>query len=301
MNLEELVKNPNPLILSHTEIDRFQLSTGCPVGCSHCSRDPSANHIAFMDPQNFLNSLEILNTIKQRMWLDLLANYVVTDTDSEPFLGKNLVEFCRILLDKTGRQFYLLTSGLPFNDSFRKSADSIVDSPYLVHKVSITISHFSRLAETSLQRYTETLTEVVHLLSPLMQHNKLVLSPQYNEEDEGGLHSMHKTLDTFGKIVRNAGLSERELEGIVFPRPVIGLGRASTKLNVKRQAKCRIEAESPSPSISNREPERPYSGMITIGGVLMVCKSTRASLNAISWKPAGAIFRRQNVLSEARV
>ncbi len=65
----------------------------------------------------------------------------------------------------------------------------------------------------------------------------------------------------------------------IFPRPVIGLGRAGTLLEIRKNATYRIEAEDPSPIISTRETERPYSGLVDIKGNLLYLEAPRAILN----------------------
>jgi len=201
-----------------------------------------------------------------------------------------------MLASIAGRRFYLLTSGLPFNSTFEKNARELSEKPDLVERISITISRFPKLAENDLERYVESLAKSVKVLKPLLDKGKLVFSPQYNEEDSTAFHSMERTLTTYKQIVERSGLRESDVRDFTFPRPVIGLGRAETKLKVRKQANYRIEAEQPSPVISTREKERPYSGMLASSGVLMVCRAPRASLNASNWQDAGKVFQRRALL-----
>ena len=49
-------------------------------------------------------------------------------------------------------------------------------------------------------------------------------------------------------------------------------------LGVSKKGDYRIEAETPAPAISTREKERPYSGIVTIDGKVMINRSKRGML-----------------------
>lgn len=299
MDIVDALEKENLEVRSQVEIDRVQLGIGCPVGCVHCSRDPVRKRTWFMDADEFERIIKIGIQIKPT----LLARYLLTDSDFDPFQNPDIVTICKLLLDHTGIRFYLLTSLLPPTTELRQSADYLASHPDLIERIAITISHFPLLVKTNYDQYINAVTDGVRRFLPLMKQNKLVLSPQFNDEDLHELYSEEKVMQTFSKIIARLGLEMTDVAHITYPRPVIGLGRAKTALFVKKDIQTRIEAElshGQSPIISVREQERPYSGMLARGGVFMVCKSPRAMLNAIDWKPAGEIFSKKSGLIEGR-
>ncbi len=275
VQLEEALEKVGPEVLRKIEIDTFQLNQGCPRACDHCSQDPETR-LRNVSPGSFKCYVESVRKINEQIGNDLLARYLLTATDSDPFLHSHLAELVQSLCETTGKRFYLLTSGWFLRDTFQQNAEWIVEHPDTVEKVSLTLSNYPT-NPASLFDNMDQLVNAVRTLSKLPE-DKFIISPQYTENIDGyHIHSQKQGEDLLSYVLKRAGLSRVDFEGRIFPRPIIGLGRALTTLNVGAQTVYRIEAEPT--VISTREQEKPYSGMVDIEGNLLVMKAPRAILN----------------------
>lgn len=146
----------------------------------------------------------------------------------------------------------------------------------MVKRVALTLSNYPT-NPASLFDNMDVLINAVKTLRALPE-DKFIISPQYTpEEDKYHIHSQKQVEDLLSYVLQKAGCSRDEFKDRIFPRPIIGLGRAITTLKVGAQAIYRIEAEPI--VISTSEKEKPYSGMINIEGNLLVMKAPRAILN----------------------
>ncbi|HLC71922.1 MAG TPA: hypothetical protein VJI32_07985 [Candidatus Nanoarchaeia archaeon] len=273
--LEQVLEKVKPELLRQIEIDTFQLNDGCPRACDHCSQDPETR-LRNVPPESFKRYVQSIKKINEKMGDDMLARYLLTATDSDPFLHSQLAELVQGLYKITGKKFYLLTSGWFERGTFQQNAAWIVEHPEMVERVALTLSNYPT-NPASLFDNVDVLVNAVRTLRQLPE-DKFVISPQYTgEADNYHIHSQKQVEDLLRYVVQKAGCGRDEFEGRIFPRPIIGLGRAATTLRVGAQSVYRIEAEPL--VISTREQEKPYSGMIDIGGNLLVMKAPRAILN----------------------
>ena len=104
--------SPRSISLNTIEVDTLRLTQNCPRGCYHCSQSPALG-LKAISVQQFRKNIEKVQRIKQQTGNDILSDYLLTTTDSDPFYNRNLFELAKILFDVTGKQFYLLTSGWP--------------------------------------------------------------------------------------------------------------------------------------------------------------------------------------------
>lgn len=263
-------------LLGDIEIDTLKITDKCPRACDHCSQDPIAG-LCSIPAGQFEANVDDIMKIREK-GNDLLARYVLTSTDSDPFLHPHLADLVKIFYDKTGKRFYLLTSGWYDHPKFQRNADWVAQHPDYIERVALTLSNFptnpssifdnARLQSNAIKTFRE------------MPEEKFMISPQYVEEvDRYHIHSRRQVEDLLDHVLREAGSARKQFDGRIHYRSVIGLGRALTKLGVRRRVEYRIEAESPPPIISVREQERPYSGLIDLEGNLLVLKAPRAILN----------------------
>ncbi|MBI2665358.1 radical SAM protein, partial [Candidatus Woesearchaeota archaeon] len=127
-------------LLDLVEIDMLKITDKCPRACSHCSQDPSVG-LKVISIEQFESNIDEILKIRER-GNDILANYVLTSTDSDPFLHPHLAKLVEIFYNKTGRKFYLLTSGWYDTPRFQKNADWIANHPEFVERVALTLSNF---------------------------------------------------------------------------------------------------------------------------------------------------------------
>ena len=264
-------------LLETIEIDTLKITDKCPRACDHCSQDPRLG-LESISVENFERSIDEIAKIKREGGNDLLANYVLTSTDSDPFLHPQLAKLVEVFHDKTGKRFYLLTSGWYDNPIFQKNADWIAEHPEYVERVALTLSNFPT-NPSSMFDNARLQSNVIRTFAQ-MQEDKFLISPQYMEKvDRYHIHSRKQTEDLLDHVLREAGMTRKDFQGRIHYRPIIGLGRAITQLGVQRREEYRIEAEDPLPIISERELERPYSGLIDLSGNLLVLRAPRAILN----------------------
>lgn len=264
-------------LLQCIEIDTLRITRNCPRGCSHCSQDPKKG-LAQVGVDQFGRVVDALADIRHSTGNDLLANYVLTTTDSDPFLHKELSSLVKMLCDGTGKRFYLLTSGWFEHRYFQRNADWIAQNPDYVERVALTLSNFPT-NPGSVFRNARLLTNAVRTFGE-MPEGKFVISPQYIEGVDGhNVYSRKQTDDLLDHVLDEAGFSRKEFSGRIHYRPITGLGRALTVLGVNDVQTIRIEAEDPPPIISTREDERIYSGLVDMDGRLLVMNAHRAILN----------------------
>ncbi|MFH0701586.1 MAG: radical SAM protein [Candidatus Woesearchaeota archaeon] len=263
-------------LLGKVEIDTLQITSNCPRRCEHCSQNPGTRLLKISVEQFEANVDEIIK-IKEK-GNDLLTNYVLTSADSEPFLHPDLARLVELFHDKTGKRFYLLTSGWYDYPTFQQNADWIASHPEYVERVALTVSHLPT-NPSSIYDCARLQSNVIKTFKE-MSEDKFLISPQYNEEvDKYHIHSRKHVEDLLNNILREAGLTKEQFQGRIHYRPIIGLGRAVEKLGVQKSEVYRIEAEIPAPVISERESKRPYSGLIDMVGDLLVLEAPRAILN----------------------
>ena len=277
-------------MLNQIEIDTLQISRNCTRQCSHCSQE-QGTRVQLVSLGDFKRALNSLVEIKSKTGNDLLSNYVLTTTDSDPFLHTQLANIVQRLHDTTGKNFYLLTSGWyldnGYADAYQKNAEWIAENPEIVERVALTLSNFPTNPISNYQN-VGILANVVRTFGG-MPDDKFVISPQYNGEvSETDKHSEKQTKILLKDVLSEVSYTKRDFAGRIFYRPVIGLGRASTILGVEKVEQYRIEAEDPIPEISTREAERPYSGYVNLESDLLVIEAPRAILNRElgEYKPA---------------
>lgn len=289
VTLENAVEEIGESVLGQIEIDTFKITDRCPRACSHCSQSPDIG-LSVVSLEDFGKYVKAIAKLKEETGNDLLTNYLLTSTDSDPFLHPQLADVVQALHEATRKRFYLLTSGWYVRSRFQMNADWIAKHPGLVERVSLTLSNFPT-NPSSVYENMEILVNVVRTFGR-MPEDKFAISPQYNAEvGDENIHSEKQIADLLDYVLKRAGFSRTSFEGRIFFRPVIGLGRASALLGVKKQATYRIEAEDPLPVISTRETERPYSGLVDMQGNLLVMEAPRAILNRKlgSYEPASTL------------
>lgn len=267
--------------LDRVEIDILQISRNCTRQCSHCSQSPKAR-MEFVPPSKFRKTIDAISEFKEKSGNSLLANYLLTSTDSDPFLHPHLAKIVKALFEITGKRFYLLTSGWYLNghdaDEYQKNAEWIAEHPETIEKIALTVSNFPTNPPSNYEN-AQILTNAIKTFGK-MPKDKFVLSPQYNAEvDKRNIHSKFQVKYLLQYAISSANCSESDFSERIFYRPIIGIGKAREILNVQHVEDYRIEAESPVPNISLRERERPDSGFVNLEGDLLITRAPRALLN----------------------
>ena len=272
-----LLSDYNISFLEKVEVDILKITDKCTKACVHCSQSPEVG-LSYISVKKFNDNIDNLVRIKEETGNDLLANYILTSTDSDPFLHPDLAELTKNLYQKTSKKFYLLTSGWYDHDKFQKNADWILNNPEYIEKAALTLSNFPT-NPSSIFNNAKLFINAVKTFGDLPE-DKFIISPQYTEGvNDYHIHSKKQVKDLLNYVIDKAGFNKKHFEGRIHYRPIIGLGRASSKLDVKEVEQYRIEAENPLPVISTREEERPYSGLINIKGELLIIEAQRAILN----------------------
>lgn len=254
--------------LKQVEIDTIQISSGCSNACDGCAQSPESK-ISFMDDSVFRESVS-------KYPAELFTNYIFASINSEPLLHPRFGEMAEFFYEQTGKKFYVLTSGWNNNEVADKNAEWIVKNSDKIERVSMTLSNFPKYANDIPSR-AKVLSKILKTFSG-MPLEKLVISPQYKEEDKKSIYSREQTELLLNLTLQKAGISYDALKERIFFRPIINLGRAKS-FGVAKDVIYRIEAEQPAPIISTREEERPYSGMIALDGSLKVIEAPRGILN----------------------
>lgn len=272
-----LLSNYNHSILSKVEVDILKITDKCIRACDHCSQNPEKG-MNYISVKQFNENIDNLVRIKEETGNNILADYILTSTDSDPFLHPELAQLTKTLYEKTSKKFYFLTSGWYNHNNFQKNADWIFNNSEYVEKVALTLSNFPT-NPSSIFNNVELLVNAVRTFGNLPK-NKFVISPQYTEGlSDYHIHSKKQVEDLLNYVINKAGYNKNHFEGRICYRSIIGLGRANSKLDVKEVKQYRIEAEDPLPIISTREEERPYSGLIDFEGDLLIIEAPRAILN----------------------
>ena len=264
-------------VLELIEIDTIQLVSGCPRACSHCSQSP-LSALKQISPLRLSESLACLMELKEKTGNEMLARYILTSTDSDPFLCANLAKIVDSFYNNTAKRIYLLTSGWFDRRIYIENAEWIANNPNKVEKVALTLSNFPTNPRSLFDNADFYIRAVSTFAEPLQE--KFIISPQYNSEvGATHIHSLQQTGDLLDYVLKSAGQSRENFLGRLYFRPIIGIGRADSVLAVQKISEYRIEAEEPPPLVSTREFARPYSGMLDINGNLRVLKAKRAILN----------------------
>jgi len=265
----------NKANLQNIEIDMIRITHRCPRRCSHCSQSPNTG-LEWISAAQFRKNIKKIEQIKQRTGNDLLANYLLTTTDSDPFFHPKLGEICESLVELTGKKFYLLTSGWPNTRTLQRSAERIAQNPNLSYKIALTLSNYP--TNISIFQNLSVLENAIRTFAVL--GDQFVISPQYSfpyATNPDHIHSQEKVMDLLRAAVSNAGYRLSDFRGRIWPRPIIALGRG--KNLVSSMQSIRIEAENPPTLVSTRETERPFSGYLDLDGALRICHAPRAILN----------------------
>ena len=259
--------------LQNIEIDMIRITQKCPRRCSHCSQSPDTG-LQWVSVAQFRKNIHRLVQIKERTGNDLLAQYLLTTTDSDPLFHPNLPDICESLVELTGRKFYLLTSGWPMSRTLQRNAEKIAANPHISFKIALTLSNFP--TNVSIYQNAKILENAIRTFGVL--GDQFVISPQYSypyNQNSTHIHSQEQVMDLLRSVISGAGYRMSDFQ--ICPRPIIALGRG--KNLVSSIQSLRIEAENPPSIISTREKSRPFSGYIDLDGTLRVYRAPRAILN----------------------
>lgn len=272
MMLEHLLKVVRAPALELIEIDTFRITIGCPTNCIHCGMDPQAKLLYSLPLKDFISFVKAVEKVRIRTGNSLLANYLLTGTDSDPFYNPDFGEMCQVLYEITGKAFYALTSGwLPTAKRSQQAAELIAKNPEIIERVQLTLSHFPR-HEKFRQAHPELLANVIETFSPL--GSKFIISPQYAEGHNQ--YSLERTLELLDESLYHLGKSRGDFA--LYDRSVIGLGRSKKELRIELLHLINTLAEEPPPPISHR-PERPFSGLVDTWGCLLALREPRGLYN----------------------
>lgn len=273
---EKMKTNFDEANLQNIEIDMIRITEQCPRRCSHCSQSPEAG-LKWISVTQFRENIRKIVKIRERTGNDLLANYLLTTTDSDPLFHPQLPEICESLVELTGRKFYLLTSGWPMSRKLQRNAEKIAENPHLSFKIALTLSNFP--TNVSIYQNAKILENAIRTFGVL--EDQFVISPQYSDpykKNSTHIHSQEQIMDLLRFAISGAGYRMSDFKGRIWPRPIIGLGRAK-ELGVSTMQSIRIEAEEPPSVISLRERQRLFSGYLDLKGGLHIYQAPRAILN----------------------
>lgn len=279
--LEHMARVIGPKGLELIEPDTFRLTIGCPTNCIHCGMCPEPRLLYVLPLKDFLSYVKAIDKTQLRTGINLLANYLLTGTDSDPFYNPEFGEMCKALYETLGKKFYAVTSGwLPNAKSSQQAAELIAKNPEIVEKVQLTLSHFPR-HEKFKRDHPGLLANIIETFGPL--GDKLIISPQYAEGHEE--YSLERTLELLDDSLYLLGKSRQDFT--ICERAVIGAGRSKEELGILTMRLINTIAEEPAPPIS-RYPERPFSGLFDTWGCLLVLKEQRGfyTRNIEDYRPA---------------
>lgn len=273
-----------PAILADLEVDVIEMTVGCAEQCAHCSESPAAD-VRHAQLSTLLTAVEALVGYERRSRHSLFGNYWYPFPASDPFSYPRLFELCDGIWRMRALPVYLLSLG--WNRGFgAKNARKIGGGVAWLFRIAITVSNFSRFARQNPRKHRERLAASLLDLRPLWSSAGsdgkplVLLSPQYvSHAPDSSVYSAASTRTLLEEVCRAAQLplSDWIGEGRIHPRPVIGLGRATSELNVCAEDDYSITAENPCPPLSN-SPERSFSGLVTFDGELAVIEAPRGRL-----------------------
>jgi len=266
------------------EIDLIEMTVGCAEQCSHCSESPDTG-VRHGEVAVLLDAVQALVQLEAKLEEELFGHYWYPFPASDPLAYPSLFDLCHGIWRRRALPVYLLSLG--WNRSLgAQTARRFCERPNSVFRIAITVSNFSRLAKLNPERHRERLAASLNDLRPLWTARGpdgkplVLLSPQYIEHSADSiLFSESCTFSLLEDICRRVRLPLRSWleERRVFPRPVTGLGRAVTELDITASDEYSITAEQPCPPIS-KHPERHRSGLVARDGSLAVLPSPRGLL-----------------------
>lgn len=266
------------------EIDLIELTVGCAEQCSHCSEDPQAG-VRHAEVGGLLAAVRALVRLETLLQEELFGHYWYPFPASDPFSHPELLDLCDGIWNQRSLPVYLLSLG--WNRRIgSEAARHLCQRPASLFRIAITVSNFSKLARLNptkhRSRLAASLADLRSLWSAAGPDGKplVLLSPQFVH----GLPAAHPFSEEHTQSLLEDVCEEVQLplgtwvaEHRIFPRPVTGLGRALTVLNVTADCDYPVTAETPCPPIS-KHPERPFSGLIAWDGTLAVLASRRGLL-----------------------
>ncbi len=255
MQVNELLILP-PEVLMQLEIDRIEFGKTTTI-------------------ERFLGVMNVITRIREAMRNDLLSLYLLTGTQQDPLLNPNLPTMGKMLFDRQGRKFYIMTrGGVREPRNILKFVESLRNDPELFEKICfvLDVKHFD--VSRDFRGYLKTLSVIISALYDLVSREKIVISPIYY-----GNGSDSTTRDAMQLLIEN--MTGRDISGLL--KPVI--------LTENERRLQRVEPTANEMAISIR-PKRHYTGMITNDGELLVSEAFRG-MRIRQWQKGEVLLRRR--------